>query len=453
MFEKRFYILIILFSMAVPSAPAAEGAKQAVSLDLQKSSSLSGLSDQTVWTLEDSIERVLEVSPVILGAVAEVDARKGDLSQAGAWPNPSVEVSGDNKLGIDDDTGGVALTQVALDQAIPLGRLSRQRKQAQAQLRAAEANLLYQRLLQETEVARQFHTLQLTTAQLHEAEAQLKFAERYRKNKNDLQNDPLVRYLAPLEQKRLDIISAEASQAVASAEGEYSEALSNFKALLQLSQSASVETAPLKPVEAPESLEVLLNMQEKNHPALIMAKCQWEASQAGISLAKNELFQDPTFRLFGERDFFDEGRENFYGAAVSLPLPLWDRKQGSVRKAKAEALKIEHSLQALKQQLQAGLRKNHLHLGHLIEQAEHYRAEILLPAKEVLELTQSGFSSGEVNVLSLVDANHTYFDASKRYQELLYEAWLEMLELHLSAGQSWVGHGHEHDNDLSGDKI
>ena len=200
-------------------------------------------------------------------------------------------------------------------------------------------------------------------------------------------------------------------------------------------------------------MEVLSSTQETNHPALIMAKCRVEAYRAGISLAKNELFQDPTFKLFGERDFFDEGRENFYGAAVSLPLPLWDHKQGSVRKAKAEALKVEHDLQALKQQLQAGLQKNHLHLGHLIEQAEHYRTEILLPAKEVLELTQKGFSSGEVNVLSLVDANNTYFDASKRYQVLLYEAWIEMLELHLSAGQSWVGHGHEHDTHSNGEKI
>jgi cobalt-zinc-cadmium efflux system outer membrane protein len=437
---------LIIFCLTVfISTLFAEETKR---VDSQKSSSLSDVSDQTVYTLESSIKRVLEVSPVIHAAAAEVAARNGDLSQAGAWPNPDVEVSGSNKLGIDDTTGGVDLTQVAVNQPIPLGRLSRQRKQAKAQLKMAEANLHYQQLLQEAEAAKQFHNLQLTTAKFHEAEEQLKFAEHYQKNKNNQKNDPLVRYLTPLEQKRLDIISAEANQALANTKGEYAEALSNFKALLQLPHDVPVEAVPLKSAELPESLEVLSELQEKNHPALKMAQYQVEAGHAGIALAKNELFQDPTFKLFGERDYLNDKRANFYGAGVTLQLPLWDRKNGSITKAKAEASKVEYDLQALKQQLKARLEQNRLHVGLLIEQAEHYQADILLPAKEMLELTQKGFLSGEVNVLSLVDANNTYFDATKRYQELLYGAWIELTELHLSSGQSWV----VTNNNLNGDK-
>ena len=41
-----------------------------------------------------------------------------------------------------------------------------------------------------------------------------------------------------------------------------------------------------------------------------------------------------------------------------------------------------------------------------------------------------------MNVLSLIDASNTYFDARKRYLELLYESWVEMAELRLAAGLS-----------------
>ncbi|MCH9048685.1 MAG: TolC family protein [Proteobacteria bacterium] len=78
-------------------------------------------------------------------------------------------------MGIDDDSGGIDLTQIAISQPIPLGRLSRQRKQAKARLEAANQNLFYQQLLQEAETARRFHTLQLTTAQLKQAQKQLEF--------------------------------------------------------------------------------------------------------------------------------------------------------------------------------------------------------------------------------------------------------------------------------------
>ena len=41
-----------------------------------------------LWTLEDSIRRAVEVAPEMRAARAAVNAQKGALRQAGAWPNP-----------------------------------------------------------------------------------------------------------------------------------------------------------------------------------------------------------------------------------------------------------------------------------------------------------------------------------------------------------------------------
>lgn len=408
---------------------------------------------QQLWALTDSVKRTLDVSPQIGAKEALVMARKGDLIQAGAWPNPDFEIGGSDKLGIDDGSGGVDLTQIAVSQPIPLGRVGKQRKLAEARYKAAHQNLFFQKLMQEADTAERFHSLQLMTAKLEQAKEQLTFAKKYQKSDNNnlkKDGDPLVRYLSPLEQKRLDIMRAFASQTVASAEGEYSEAMSGFKGLLQLSDMDSAKTEVLTPVVFEQSLNDLLILQEKNHPAIIAAKLEEDAAKAGIKLARSELLPDPTVKIFGERDFLNDSRETFYGASINFQFPFWDRKKGAITKAKSEAEKVKYDLQTVKLQLQNRLKQNYLHLGHLIDQAEQYRAEILGPAKEVFELTKNAFDAGEVNVLSIIDANNTYFDAQSRYQELLYESWIEFAELRLAAGISLIGSQVSADDDTEG---
>ena len=97
----------------------------------------------------------------------------------------------------------------------------------------------------------------------------------------------------------------------------------------------------------------------------------------------------------------------------------------------------------LRAQAQLGLRQrdtltrlsqSYTELARLIEQAQRTRANLLEPARQVFELTRRGFTSGELNLLALVDANNTYFDAQARYLELLKEAHVAAAELRLAAG-------------------
>ena len=400
---------------------------------------------QEAWTLKDSIKQALEVSPSIRSAHAEISAQKGELSQAGAWPNPSIELNANDKLGLQDNSGGIDLTEMSFNQPIPLGRLSRQKKESNARLKAAEANLFHQQLLQEAQAAQSFHTLQMMTAKLRLAEEQLKIVKDYQAeadNSSKRINTGLVRFLTPLEKKRLNIILANAEQELATSEGEYSEAVSNFKTLLHLSDNDAYEVIELETVKSPETLDVLLKQQERSHPAIITLDYQQKAAEAGIVVARGEIFSDPTLSFFSERDFIHDKRRKFYGMAVNFELPLWDQKKGSIAKAKSEAEKLKYDLQAVKMELRSKVNKNYMHLNHLIEQIEHYKNQVLVPAQEVFDLTIKSFEVGEVDVLALVDANNVYFDSKKHYLELIYGAWLELAELRLSAGLSLVDNKH-----------
>jgi len=392
--------------------------------------------DTDVWTLESATRRGLETAPELRAAQAEIEARQGALTQAGAWPNPTLDLRADRKLGIEDGGGGTDLTQAALNQPLPLTRLTHQRAQAEAQLAAARERLRLTRLTRETEVARAFHVLQLAQARRALAEQRVAFVTGLESG-NEGSRRRIVRYLTPLERARLAILREAAEQEAASAEGKHGEAVAQFRALLALAPDAVPRTAPLVLAEKPPALDTLLG-QLGAHPMLAAGTLDIDAARAGIDVARASRFADPALGVFRERDFLAGSRREYSGVMLSVQVPLWNTNSGGVARARAETDQAREHHTAQKRDLEARLRQSRLHLGHLIEQAERFRERLLGPARRMLDLARRGFETGEQNILALVDAYSTYFEAEVRYHELLQEGWQETAELRLAAGTALI---------------
>ncbi len=389
------------------------------------------------WTLKSSVQRVLEVAPEKRAAEAEIVARQGGLNQAHAWPNPTIEVGASNAMGKDDGAGGTDLNQLSISQPLPLsGRLGQQRKQAKANLKQAKASADQQALLLEYEAARVFHRLQLSRAQLQAAEQRLESADEFQRigQRREQAGD-----LSRLERLRLDLVRESAKQNVASAEGKFSESLSDFQILLN-----TTETDPkLAALEQFPTLPLLndLESQRNAHPALVAARQGVEAARHGIAVARANRFADPEVWVARERDVLGGSRQDVTAFGVAVTLPLWNRGKGNIDAAQAQRQKAQFEVDALQRQLDNRLKLNHLHLAHLIEQGQKYRSHVLEPAEEIFELSRKGFAAGQVEILNLVDAVDTYFGTRVRYLELLQEAWLEAAALRRTAGLSLFNKG------------
>ena len=388
----------------------------------------------TVWTLANSVQRALSLAPELHATDAEIAARAGDLTQAEAWPNPTVALRADGKMDADNGRGGsYDFNQVTVTQALPLGRIQPQRRVATASLEAARAEKNNQQLLLETKVAHAYHTLQLTAERQRLAQQRLAFAEALPQRDKQSGKDLLVRYLSPLEHARLDMLRATAHQDVALAEGKWSEALAQFRTLLALPPDAIPETTRLAPIDAPSQLGALLDKIE-THPALQATQRTRDASLATIDLARAQRFSDPEVSVFVERDNLNGARRNYSGIMLGVVIPLGNSSKGRIARARGEADKAEAILEVQRRDLSSRLRQAHLHLEHLIEQSAHLHIHLLQPARRVLDLTRRGYFSGEQNGLALIEASNTYFDAEARYLELLRDAWIEAAELRLAAG-------------------
>ena len=393
------------------------------------------------WTLEDSIQRVLEVAPETRAAEAAVLARQGALQQAGVWPNPQIELRSDNKIGKDEGFGGADFTQFAISQPLPLsGRLGHQRAVARAQLAGARSNRRYQQVLLETRVAQRYHALQLATESLGLAEQRLQLA-------NEIQNAGRRREqageLSLLERLRLDLIRESAQQLLDKKEGEYNEAVSLFRAYLGLNKDSLPQLVPLKPFgPVPALPQLLADLSE--HPALLAASQEIDSARASVKLVRAERLPDPALRWFRERDFLNGRRQEYSGIGLVVTVPLWDRKSGRLSEARARQVQAESKLQVLQRDLASRVQQSHLHLNHLVEQAGHFQLRVFEPARKVFDLTRIAYASGELEILSLIDANNTYFNAYQRYLELLQEAWQEAAELRLAAGQAFATTEQDH---------
>lgn len=387
------------------------------------------------WTLENSIRRVIGIAPETQAAQAEVSARQGALRQAGAWPNPVIELRADDKIGTDSGRGGNDLTQFAFSQPLPLsGRIGHQQALAGAELAAAQAERRYRQLLLETQVAKRYHALQLAAErfvlaeQRHQLADEFQTAGRRREQAGDL---------AELERLRLDLIRESARQMLDKAEGEYEEALGELRAWLGLPAEALPQPTPLEPYGALAPLEQL-QANLPAHPALLAANHRLEAASSGVELAQAGRLPDPDLRLFRERDFLNGRRQDVTGIGIGITIPLWDRNSGRIGESRAQVLRVQSELRALERDLSSRLQQSHRHLSHLLQQGAHYRTQVFEPARRVFDLTRKAYASGEVEILSLIDANNTYFEARERYLELLQEAWLEAADLRLAAGRALV---------------
>lgn len=381
-----------------------------------------------VWTLEQSIERALATAPELRAAEAEVAVREGERRQAGAWPNPAIELRADEKLGLEDGSDGTDLRYAAVSQPLPITRLARQRRASEAQLAAAHDARRYQRLMLEQQVAETYHRLQLGAAHLALA--------RERQAALDAMvsgPDRIARYLAPGERTRLGILREQAVQAIATAEGELSEEAAHLRTLLALPADVEPQPAALAPTAVPLPLDALLGRLE-SHPALTAAGHEQAAARAGVAAARAQRFADPVLSVFRERDTIGGAVRDYNGIGLSIQVPLWNLNSGGVARAEAEADMAGARRAIAQRDLDARLRKSHLHLNHLIGQAEDHRRGVLEPSERLFALTRRSFAAGEVNVLALVDAHDGYFTARARYLELLAGQWLEAADLRLAAG-------------------
>lgn len=388
-------------------------------------SSAAGAADVPSLTLRDAIERALDGNPDLQGRPYALRAAEGRVAQAGLRPNPEMSLEFENFAGSGAAQGADVLeSTLSLSQVIELGDKRAHRiGVANAERESVELEQQARQLDVLAEVARRFIAVVAAQEQLS-----------------------LARQVETLSQNTLDAM-ARRVQAARSPEAEHSRAaIARIRARLdrqraeQTLQGARLQLAALwgsadwqlgearADLYAVPALELTtLADRIQRNPDLLRLATETRLREAELRLAQAQ--GRPNLQVGAGVRRLEEAGDFAFVAALSMPLPMFDRNQGGIAEAQARSELTAAQRKAAEARARATLNALHQEFVVARQEAEALRGEVIPQAEQALAQTESVFTRGRYSYLELVNAQRELMDARRAAIDAAADAHRLLAEL------------------------
>jgi len=415
---------LLVISFALPLATSSAGAIQAQTAQEQR------------LTLGGAVERARRSHPLIVAAKQRVAIAEAEKLESGLKPNPSLTVSGENfplgpapkgfefGSGVDwfavytqtFETGGKRNLRVSLAEhnlEVAQGEASAVERRVVFEVKVAYQRVASARL--RVELLRENHTSLSQIAGLNEVRVKEGYIAEGDLIKARLEAQRVEFQLrrAGLEYVRTKIELLRAMGASSFEEGELS-----FEIAEELNfQPVSINTTLLR--------EAAMRL-----PQVQAAQSRVERAESLLRLEQARVRPDITASVGYKRN----GPDNALYAAVSAPLPLYNRNQAQIARAQAEVEAARAELQYAHNTVLAELAAARRAVEFNQKQVESLRAEFLSLADESRSVSLAAYREGAVDLLVLLDAQRVRSQAQELYFQALYDYQLAIHELERAAG-------------------
>ena len=342
-------------------------------------------------------------NPSLRETLAQMDAARGRWVQAGLYPNPVVGYSGQQLGSNQTEQNGVLVGQefitakkLRFNQGAAAQEIQRAHQQYHAQ---------HNRVLTDTAVA---YYESLT------AQQRVALGRRLVAISDDLANT-VDRLVKANEVSRVELLQAkiEASNARLQLTNAENRLTASWRSLATVVGVPTLQPQPLADAwnEVPRDLawESSLERLQAQSPEVGSAIAEAERARWQYQRALRQAVPDVTVQGVVQYDKDTEGMNG--NLQVTLPIPLFNRNQGGVREASANIVVAEQAIHRTQLQLQQRLASVFERYASALQQVERYTNEIVPASQEQLDLVSQAFRAGEVNYLSLLIAQRTYFQA------------------------------------------
>jgi cobalt-zinc-cadmium efflux system outer membrane protein len=209
------------------------------------------------------------------------------------------------------------------------------------------------------------------------------------------------------------------------------------KARQDLRRALGVTTEPFTPqgkLDIPaeeDKLDKLVAMALDRRPDLRVRQVAIQETDARLQLAVADRLGNPTL---GPDYEYNETRDNFIGAQLQVPLPLFNRRRGEILQREAERTKAGLDLRnneiVIRQEVQAALER----LAGARAWAETYRKEVLPDLENSMKNVQDLMAQGGVPILSVIDIQRKLLKARDDYLAVLFELSQAQADLAYAVG-------------------
>jgi cobalt-zinc-cadmium efflux system outer membrane protein len=414
--HPKYFVLgaSVLFAQAFPSAAQMTAQPMLFGATQQSSPTASSL-----LTLDQAVGKALAANPNVRAAALDVAIADGARRQAGLFPNPEISF-------VREGTQRGTRTQtVQLSQVLELGgkrsariRLAeRERSLATGSLSVARADL-------RADVTAAYFDALSAQERLQIAQASLDVAT---KAAFAAEKRVAAGRVSPVEQDRAGVARSSAGLEVAQAQSELSIAMHTLAAYwgetASVSQPLVAPDLDLAPAPALDELQRRLDTS----PQLMRSRLQVEREEAQVGLDRSQRIPDVTLIVGSKKD--DEIGRSQTVLGVSVPLPLFNRNQGSLQASLSRAEKARTELEAERLRLHQSLTSAYQRAQLSREQVRTMRENILPSAQRVFDATVTGFEAGKFNFLDVLDAQRTLLQIRTQYIQALYDRYRAVADL------------------------
>lgn len=371
------------------------------------------------WNLQELEEIALANNPTLRLAQSQIEKERGNWAQVGLYPNP---VAGYLRSDPDKPTESRTNGGFVQQTFVTGGKLRLAREQESFGLQDTIQGLEAQRHRVLNDVRARFyevlgiqHTLDAARKVEKTAEDTLN-AARTAERAQQVRRLEVIRADMQLKRIRLAIREAEEQGAAA---WQHLVDMAGVPNLPQSRLAGDLEE-DLPDLDQEEEWQRL----RRDSPLLQQLDAQVGIAHKGWQLARAQRLPDVTGQVVVERD--STNRFTSVQTLVALPIPLFNRNQGTIYNAYHELRRAETEIERTELALRDALAVSFRQYTSARSRAETLKQDVLPAAEESLDLTIRGHQRGEFPLADVLDARQVYY-------ETLLDYFTALTELHVAA--------------------
>lgn len=386
-------------------------------------------------TLERALAEAVENNLSLLADRADIAIAEARLITARLRPNPVLSAGGDHLdllgTGFDEiNAAGPAEFNLRADFTLERGGKRRSRIAVAEHGRSVAA-------LQFLDAVRRLRfEVQDVFVDALLAKEKLGLARRNLEALNRIVEINQVRWRAgdipEVELIRSRVAALEQASAVRRAEAEMRDAIIRLMSLMGRTRFAPTAdvTGELRRDDELPPLDQIRRLALERRPDLLALRTAARRAAAELKLELARARPDLTLGSEYRRQQGLAGKGNMLGFFVEIPLPVFDRNQGEIARARHELNQAELRVRALEAAILAELENAHQYCLASRRLLEEIQTGILAQAGEVRDITEYSYSRGQATLLELLDAQRAFNDAQAAWIEARagYARWLYRLE-------------------------
>jgi len=386
----------------------------------------------TPLTLERAVDRFLQRNLAVEAARHRVDVARAEQLVARARPNPTLTLSAEN-LPYSGPTPASELYEIGTTYSHPIelgGKRERRLNVADATVAVAEAELadtLQRRLL---DLKRAFYEVLLARhAVEHATDNRRALDGLVTLNETRLRGGAI----AEGEVIKARVERGKADTALAHARLELQQA--GIKLLDILGESdfvaAGMVDGELGP--APGVVPDLASLRTtalQRRPAIVAAEQSSALATRRIALEKSRRTPDVS-PFVGLRRV---GENNTVLFGISIPLPIIDRNEGGIARARADARAAQTGLALQRNRALADVEAAYRAWENARQRAAAFDQGLLRQADEAQSIARAAYQEGAIELLPYLEAQRTRAEVQQQYLRALFDARVSVLQLEHAVG-------------------